>query len=273
MRFHVPFAGCLLFALVPTLSAAALRTAAAEEPAAEEPAVEEPAAVIARTIERTRGLTSHAVMTMRIVRPTWRREITMEAWTRGREDALIRFTEPARDRGNATLKLAERMWTFTPKLNRAMRLPTSLMSQSWTGSDFSYDDLSRTDNLLTRYSLRFGETVEQDGHLLYQIIAEPHAAVAVVWGREELVIRDDDVVLVHRFYDQDAALVKTMQTMDIGMLSGRTFGTRTRMQKAETPDAWTEVEWRDATFDLELPDDLFTLYNLQHGKAPAAGPH
>jgi hypothetical protein len=77
------------------------------------------------------------------------------------------------------------------------------------------------------------------------------------------------VVIAHRFFDQDLQLVKAMETLQVGELSGRTFATRTRMRKPETPDAWTEVEWREAAFDLELPDDLFTLFSLQHG-VPAA---
>lgn len=224
-------------------------------------------ALVTRAIERTRGLTSHAVMTMRIVRPAWQREVTLEAWTRGREDALIRFTAPARDRGNATLKLGERMWTFTPKLNRTVRLPASMMSQSWAGSDFSYEDLARSDNLLTRYALSLKADSPQEGHPVWVVSAEPHADAPVVWGREEVVIRDDDVVLAHRFFDQDLKLVKTMETLTVGTLSGRTFATRMRMHKAETPDAWTEVEWREATFDLDLADGLFTQFSLQHGIA------
>ena len=230
-------------------------------------AVPDAKALISRAIDRTRGLTSHAILTMRIVRPSWQRETTLEAWTRGREDALIRFTAPARDRGNATLKLGDRMWTFTPRLNRSMRLPASLMSQSWAGSDFSYEDLSRTDNLLQHYALRLGTTSERDGHRVFEVIAEPRADAPVVWGREVILIRDDDVVLAHSLFDQDMQPVKALETLEVGTLSGRTFGTRSRMQKVDTPQAWTEITWQTAAFDLGLPDDLFTLFSLQHGQA------
>lgn len=228
-------------------------------------------AIVARAIDQMRGISSHAVLTMRIVRPSWQRETTLETWSRGREDALIRFTAPARDRGNATLKLGERMWTFTPKLNRTVRLPTSLMSQSWAGSDFSYDDLSRTDNLLQHYTLSMSSVTEEEGHRVFHIQADPLADAPVVWGREVLSVRDDNVVLKHVFFDQDFEVVKIMEAMEIGELSGRTFALRSRMRKMETPEAFTEVTWREARFDLELPDDLFTLFSLQHGSR-AEGP-
>ncbi|MEJ2131989.1 MAG: hypothetical protein P8Y95_10300 [Gammaproteobacteria bacterium] len=72
--------------------------------------------LIAGAIDLTRGRTSYAELSMVIHRPDWQRSSTLVAWTRGLEDALIRFVAPARDAGNATLKLAEKMWTFTPKL-------------------------------------------------------------------------------------------------------------------------------------------------------------
>ncbi|MGA0840382.1 MAG: outer membrane lipoprotein-sorting protein, partial [Pseudomonadales bacterium] len=68
---------------------------------------------------------------------------------------------PPRDAGNATLKSGERMWTFSPQINRVMRLPYSMMAQGWAGSDFSYNDLSRTDQLLRDYDLELVEVSVQ----------------------------------------------------------------------------------------------------------------
>ena len=109
--------------------------------------------LIAAAIDLTRGTSSYTELKMLVHRPDWERSSSLTAWTRGREDALIRFTAPAKDAGSATLKQGDKMWTFTPKLNRVIRLPFSLMSQSWAGSDFSYNDLSRTDQLLKHYDL------------------------------------------------------------------------------------------------------------------------
>ena len=102
-----------------------------------------PAGLIAGAHELTRGTSSYSVIEMRIHRPGWERLSKYVAWTRGTQDALIRFIEPARNAGNATLKQGNKMWLYTPKLNRSIRLPNSMMSQDWAGSDFSYSDLAR----------------------------------------------------------------------------------------------------------------------------------
>ena len=138
--------------------------------------------LIAAAIDQTRGSTSYAEMEMQVHRPDWSRTSAIIAWTRGREDALIRFTGPPRDAGNATLKDGAQMWTFTPRLNRVVRLPYSMMSQSWAGSDFSYDDLSRTDALLRHYQHEMIDVREEDGLRIYTVDSIPNADAPVVGG-------------------------------------------------------------------------------------------
>ncbi len=224
--------------------------------------------LVAGAIDLTRGTHSYTELSMIIHRPNWERRSSLVAWTRGRKDALIRFTAPAKDAGNATLKQGEKMWTFSPKLNRTIRLPFSLMSQSWAGSDFSYNDLSRTDKLLEMYDLEITQCAEQDGHTIYTIEAIPHDEAPVVWGKEEMVVRDDYVLLSQTYYDQSMVALKRMQTLEIGELGGRTFGTRMRMSKLDEPDNYTELHYAVADFDVELDDRLFTIFSLQAGSRP-----
>lgn len=241
-----------------------------EETAGAAPAEDGPTAreLIARVLDQTRGETSHTELRMHVQRPDWERSSELVAWTRGREDALIRFTEPARDAGNATLKRGDGMWTYTPKLNRTIRLPYSLMSQSWAGSDFSYNDLSRSDKLLKHYELSIAGTEQRDGHTVYTVEAVPKDNAPVVWGKEEIVLRDDNVLLSHTFYDQDLEPLKRLETLEIGEMGGRVFGTRMRMSKLDEPGHYTELAYEAAEFDLPLDDELFTLFSLRTGAEP-----
>lgn len=223
--------------------------------------------LIAAMIDLTRGRTSYAEMSMVIHRPDWERSSSLIAWTRGREDALIRFTAPAKDAGNATLKQSEQMWTFTPKLNRVIRLPFSMMSQGWAGSDFSYSDLSRTDQLLHQYELQLVATDERDGHHVYTVDAIPHDDAPVVWGKEQIVLRDDHVLLGQTFFDQGMKPLKRLDAREIGTLGGRTFATRMRMSPLDKPGEWTEIAYRRAEFDIPIDDGMFTVFALQSGRS------
>ena len=222
--------------------------------------------LVSGAVDLTRGEYSYAEMSMLVKRPDWERNSSLLAWTRGREDALIRFTAPARDAGNALLKQGERMWTFNPKLNRNIRLPNSMMSQSWAGSDFSYNDLSRSDKWLRHYDLTITNTVAEDGHETYTVEAIPKEDAPVVWGKEEMVIRDDYVLISLTYFDQEMVPVKQMKTLEITELGGRMMATRMRMLEFETPDQYTELVYDDMDFDVELEDRMFTVFALQSGR-------
>jgi len=222
------------------------------------------AAVVRKAVDHWRGLSSVSEMTMTIHRPDWERTMTMRAWTRGDDQSLVRVTEPAKDRGNATLTEDDNMWTFSPRINRVIKIPSSMMGQSWMGSDFSNKDVARADDIVDQYTHTLLGTEQVDGVTVYEIESIPLENAPVVWGREVLEIRDDNVVLEHRFYDQDGALVKTLQSLDIGEMGGRTIAIRQRMSKREAPDEWTEIRVDDVAYDVDLRDSLFTLSNLRN---------
>jgi outer membrane lipoprotein-sorting protein len=220
--------------------------------------------IVRDAVDHWRGLSSYTVMTMVIHRPDWERSMTMEAWTKGDERSLVRVIEPKKDRGNGTLIDDDNMWTFSPKVNRVIKVPSSMMGQSWMGSDFSNKDIARVEDIIDQYDHTVVVTEEADGVMVTTIRSIPHEDAAVVWGAEVLKIRADHVVTEHAFFDQDGALVKTLVTMDIGEMGGRTIATRQRMVKTEEPDEWTEIAVLEVEYELELKDSLFTLSNLRN---------
>lgn len=223
------------------------------------------AQLIEDVLERTRGLSSYSELAMTVHRPKWERTSALIAWTRGETDSLIRFTAPAREAGNGTLKNGSKMWTYTPKLNRVIRLPSSLMSQSWGGSDFSYNDLSRSDELKTwfEHSLETSETA--DGHKVYTVTSVPFADAPVVWGKQVLKIRDDIVLLEQTFFDQDLQPLKRMTGHDIQDLGdGRIVAMRMRMHSLEKDDHWTEVVYKNLDFNVQVEDKMFTQFALKN---------
>ena len=221
--------------------------------------------LVSGALDLMRGTSSYVELTMKVKRPSWERSTSIMSWSRGREDTLIRFTAPAKDAGHALLKVGDSMWTYTPKLNRTIRLPYSMRSQSWGGSDFSYNDLSRSDQVLRHYDLNIVDEKQDGEHTIYTIEAVPHENAPVVWGKEVWVLRDDYVMLEQVFYDQMQVALKRMATLEIGQLGGRTLATRMRMERLDEPDHWTEVTTNSAEFDIELSEGTFTLFTLKSG--------
>ncbi|MDH3777297.1 MAG: outer membrane lipoprotein-sorting protein [Gammaproteobacteria bacterium] len=220
--------------------------------------------IVRDAVNHWRGLTSYTEMTMVIHRPDWERSMTMQAWTKGDDRSLVRVMEPKKDRGNGTLTDDNSMWTFSPKINRVIKVPSSMMGQSWMGSDFSNKDISRADDIIDQYAHTILATSEEEGITVYRIESIPNEDAAVVWGSEVLTIREDHVVLEHAFFDQDGELVKTLRSLEIAEMGGRTIAKRQRMVKTDEPDEWTEIAVIDVQYELDLKDSVFTLSNLRN---------
>ncbi len=222
------------------------------------------AALVKAAIDYWRDVSSVAVFDMHIQRPDWKRSMTMKVWTRGSKESLVRVTAPAKDSGNGTLLLDNDMWSYNPKVNRVIKIPSSMMGQSWMGSDFANNDLAKADDLVDQYRHTLLSTEQNNGHKVYVIQAVPNETAPVVWGREVLKIRDDYLLLEHAFYDQNDILVKTLKTTEIKVMGGKPIAARERMSKADKPNEWTEIVTREAQFGVVLPASLFTQANLRN---------
>jgi outer membrane lipoprotein-sorting protein len=224
----------------------------------------DPTQLIKQAFDNWRGKSSYTEVTMTVHRPDWERSMTMLSWTRGDDDSLVRFTAPAKDAGNATLKLGDDMWIFNPRLNQILKLPASMMAQAWMGSDFSYNDLAKANQVLTQYTHKLMGHEQSDGHTVYAIEALPMPKAATVWGKQVVRIRDDGVLLGENYFDQDMKLVKSMETKTVGELGGRQYPVVMTMRKAESPDKWTRLHFQQGHFNVRLPNALFTKSNLRN---------
>jgi outer membrane lipoprotein-sorting protein len=251
----------------PLLLACLLLTAAASaRPEAPEGEAAAPNAreIVRRAMDHWRGTTSWSDMTMVIHRPDWERRMSMRGWSRGDNQSLVRVTEPAKDAGNATLLDGNDMWTFSPRVNRVIKVPSSMMGQSWMGSDFSNRDVSKSTEILEDYDHTLDAVTQEDDHTVYTISAIPHEDAPVVWGRQVLRVRDDWVLLEEQYWDQDGRLVKSLETTDVAEMGGRTVARVMRMGKIDAPEEWTEMIVNEIEFDVDLPANVFTLANLRN---------
>lgn len=221
-------------------------------------------AILKQVFENYRATSSRTTVTMTIHRPDWERHLEMKAWTRGEEDALVRFIAPMQDAGNATLKSGRDTWVFNPKLNQVIKLPSSMLTQSWMGSDFSYNDLSKSDDIITQYTHRIVATDQTAGHTVWTVEAIPKPGAPVVWGKVTMKIRDDFVWDEETFFDQDIKPARRMVADKIGTLGDRPYPLTMTMHPLDTPQQWTRIETSEGQFNANIPEYFFTLSNLQN---------
>lgn len=222
-------------------------------------------AIIRQAEEVRRGVeTSQAEMTMTIVRPTWTRSMSMKSWSKGDDYALMLITAPARDAGTATLKRGSEVWNWAPRIERTIKLPRSMMSQSWMGSDFTNNDLVQEVSIIDDYDHRVLKDSTVEGRACWKIELIPHEDAAIVWGKIYTWIdKADYLTLRSEFYDEDGYLINVMQSSNIRTMGGRTFATRMEMIPVEEEGHKTVMEYQSISFDEALNDDFFSVQNMK----------
>jgi len=220
--------------------------------------------IITQAEEKLRGNSSRSSMTITIVRPSWTREITTTSWSFGTDYALIYISDPARDAGTVFLKRDKEIWNWQPSIERTIKLPPSMMMQSWMGSDFTNDDLVRESSIVNDYTHDFaGDTVIL-GRECYKIELIPKPDAAVVWGKIYSYISKEELLqLKTQFFDEDGYLINVMDGFDIQTYNGRTLPRKLRMTPMETPDQYTEMTYEDLEFDIDVTPAFFSQQNMK----------
>lgn len=223
-------------------------------------------ALVENSFKYMRGNASIATVIMTIHRPDWEREMTIKAWTRGKKYSLFYIQSPPKDHGNGTLKKSREMWMYNPKVNRVILVPPSMMSQSWMGSDFSNNDLAKSDSFVNDYIHSIVGTETHDGQKVYVIKSMPKPDAPVIWGMQMLKIREDLIWLSQEFFDEDFKSVKRMSTLEIQMMGGKLYPKVWRMRETDKEDRYTQLTYSSLTFKSDLPDSLFTLTSLRKAR-------
>jgi len=188
----------------------------------------------------------------------------MKSWNKNQDYSLILITGPARDKGMAFLKRGKEMWNWQPSIDRVIKMPPSMMMQSWMGSDFTNDDLVRQSSIVTDYTHKLLGDTTMLSRKCWKMELTPKEDAPVVWGKIEAYIdKKDYLQLLIKYYDEDEYLVNTMVLSDIKELGGRTLPTHMEMIPAENPDQKTVIDYVNRTFDTNQPDDFFSIQNLK----------
>src|SRR5215510_4509446 len=220
--------------------------------------------IVDRVDRLLRGESSIGTVTMEISTANWQRTLSMQIWSLGTENALVRVTKPEKEAGTATLKVANNIWHYLPKVNRTIKIPTSMMMASWMGSHFTNDDLVKDSRLIHDYFIAISFEGERSGAQVYEFTLTPKPEAAVVWGKIVLEVRQADLMPTwQHFYDEDGKLVREMTLSDYKMMGGRLVPTRMVVRPADKPGEQTMIIYNDLTFDVAISEDTFSLRNLE----------
>ena len=223
-----------------------------------------PGEILDRVDDVFRGESSVGRASMTIVTKHWTRTLVIDFWSRGKEKSLIRILEPAKERGTATLKVGRELWNYLPKVNRVIKLPSSMMSASWMGSHFTNDDLVRQSRMSEDYDFEVSFEGKREGVEVVELTCIPKEDAAVVWGKVVVLVeRARYLPLSVLYHNEDLELMRTMTYSNVRELDGRALPTEIVIVPHDETGEKTRVEYQTIDFDSVKDDELFSLRELQ----------
>ncbi len=215
--------------------------------------------IIEKADSKMRGLSSYSEMSITTVRPKWEKTMTMKNWSKGDEYAVSLVTSPAKEKGSVFLKRSNEVWNYIPSLERTIKLPPSMMMQSWMGTDLTNDDLIKQSSTVTDYTHKIigQETIE--GLTCWKLELIPTEEATVVWGKLNVWIDQTDFMqLKIEFYDEDEELINLMTGSNIKSFSGKKLPSILEFIPLENQGNKTIIEYQVWEFDVEIPSNYFT---------------
>ena len=224
-----------------------------------------PKEIIRKADEKFNGeKTSISTMAMTIVRPTWERTIEFKGWTKEKQYSLTLITAPAKDKGQSFLKREQEMWSWNPTISRLIKLPPSMMSQGWMGSDYTNDDILKESSVVNDYVHEIVGEETIDGRLCYKIKMVAKEDAAVIWGHQvRWIDKKDFLFLKSELYDEDGYLVRTESGSDIKLMDGRLIPCRIELVPAEEDGQMTIIEMKEVRFNEPIEDSFFSQQNMK----------
>jgi len=220
--------------------------------------------IVDRADQNMEGESSISTMSMSIVRPTWERTLEFKNWVLGSEYALTLVTAPSKEKGQTFLKRGNDMWNYLPKIGRLIKLPPSMMSQGWMGSDYTNDDILRESSMVKDYDHTIvGEEVVE-GRNCYKIEMIPHEESTIVWGKlMSWITKENFLFLKNEYYDEDGYLVRTELGKEIKSMDGRLIPTVLEIIPEENPDHKTIVNIKTIDFNVDIEESFFSQQNMK----------
>ncbi len=220
--------------------------------------------IVQKSYDKLNGKSSTSTMSMTIVRPKWTRTVTMKSWANGTKYSMILITSPAKEKGQVFLKRDREMWNWVPKIQRMIKIPPSMMMQSWMGSDFTNDDLVQQTSIIVDYTHKLLREEKFYNHDCYVIELKAKEDAAVSWGKIITWIAKDELyTLKNEYYDEDNYLINTEKLENIKLMDDRKIPTKYTIIPEEEEGNKTILEFIETDFNAKIEESFFSQQNMK----------
>jgi len=221
--------------------------------------------IVRKADEKFNGESSgFSIMTMTVIRPSWQRSIEFKSWSMGRDYSLALITAPAREKGQSFLKRKSEMWCWNPAISRLIKLPPSMMSQGWMGSDYTNDDILRESSVINDYTHEIEKLETIDGRECYKIILTAKENAGILWSRQIWWVDTKEFIVIRtELYDEDGYLARTEKASEMKVFDGRMLPSVIELVPADNEGYKTILTIKEMKFNTAIDESFFSQQNMK----------
>jgi len=190
------------------------------------------------------------------------KKMTTQAKTEGQK-ALVEFTN-IEDYGTKYLMVEDELWIYFPSEEEVVKISGHMLKEGMMGSDFSYEDALEASKIAEKYNVQIAEQDTLNGHVCWVLKLDAKVKDVPYYSRKMWVDQELFIPWKEEMYAKSGRLLKEMNVLEINQFGNRWFPVKSEMVNKLRKNSKTVFELEDIAFDVDLPDNMFSLRYLQH---------
>ncbi len=195
-------------------------------------------------------------------------EKTFYSYAKGRLNYFIEFTN-SDDKGTKYLKRDGNLFVFSDDLEEVMPITGHMLRESMMGSDVSYEDAVENDTLESQYNSTIIAETKFDGETKFKgkecwVLELIGKTKTISYPKQKIwVDKETYAALKVERYALSGAILKEMLLLNAEWINDKYFATETQIKDLLRKDSRTIFELTKIQMDIKLPDNIFSLKNLE----------
>lgn len=196
------------------------------------------------------------------------RTFIYESWSKNKgEKNLVRYIEPRRVKGQATLMLnfADDIWMYFPRTQRVRKLATHAKKQKMEGSDFSYEDMGGGNAFIDDFTSQRLPDEKMAGTACFKLeltrmeSSDSSYSRLIIWVNRENYVP----LVIDYFSDKDPSReLKRLVCSEIELIDDIPTATKLVMLN-RNDNTQTIMELQEIKYHLSLDDNMFSQRELK----------
>jgi hypothetical protein len=186
------------------------------------------------------------------------RTLTQDSWMQGVDRSYSHYKSPAREKGTKMLKIAGKLWMYTPRTDRKILIAGHLLRQSMMGSDLSYEDMMEDHKLSHSYSATMEgfEDISGTRCAVLHLLAKDKKTTYQT--RKVWIVPESQIVLQEERFAKSGKLLKRILFKDYDKIGDRQFPRTMIFKDLLKENTTTTYKFDVIKFDVEIPSKYFS---------------